>query len=166
VVNPALIGGRTTIRHTEASIAAMDKRVFAATAPATKTAAQRVKTSIKGQMRGRPRWSHRGKWKGREEVNLPGPVRKTRAGSGGGPGKFSGQLQKSIRSSKKPRIKSFGNASSVVFASSKYNKAINAYASKTESRFPYFRSGVNKMVPKIPAIYAAAWAKATQPKVR
>jgi len=144
-----------------AELVLIEKRVDVATGLAAKTAAQRAKTSVKSQMRGRPRWSHRGKWAGREQLNIPGPTRKVRAGGGGGPGKFSGQLMKSIRSSKKPRVVA-GGASAALFASSKYNKAINAYASKTEARFPYFEPGVKKFLPKVPTIFEAAWGKATR----
>lgn len=146
-----------------AELTLIEKRVDIATGIAVKTAAQRAKTSVKSQMRGRPRWSHRGKWAGREQFDVPGPTRKVRAGGGGGPGKFSGQLQKSIRSSKKPRPVP-GGSSAALFASSKFNKAINAYASKTESRFPYFAPGVKKFLPKVPAIFEAAWGKATRTK--
>jgi len=159
-----LIAGKTTATNPIAELIAIDKRVFAATGPATRAAAAKAKTSVKAQMRGRPRWSHRGKWGKRAEVNIDGPVRKKRSGGGGGPGLFSGQLRKSIVSSKRPRMKAGGNASSALFASSKYNRAISAYASKTEANFPYFATGIRKVTPKIPAIFEAAWAKATTPK--
>lgn len=144
-----------------AQLKAIDGRVFAVTGPVTAKVAKLAKTSIKGRMRGRPRWSHRGKWNGRPAVNIDGPKRKTRVGAGGTPGLFSGDLSRAVVASKKSRQKLNGTASAVTFVSAKRQPAVNAYKGQIERDYPFFKPGVDRVAPKVPALYEAAWAKAT-----
>jgi hypothetical protein len=152
---------RVSVREAQAALAAMDKRVDLATAAATKKASGRVVTSIKAQMRGRPRWDRRGRSsRTGEEVNLnlnPHHVTK-----GGGPGKLTGSLSRSIRKSRKPRKTAEGYSVAVLAGGA--GGPQNLYKGKVEATQPYFKPGVNKAVPKLPAVWEAAWAKATQTK--
>ena len=141
------------------ALSAMDKAVEVATAAATKKIGQVAKASVKSQMRGRPRWDRRGRSaRTGPEVNLnlnPHVVSK-----GGGPGKLSGTLSRAVKVSRKPRITAEGASVAVFMGGSK--TAANMYKSKIEGEYPYFNPGINKAKPKMPAIYEAAWAKATK----
>jgi hypothetical protein len=152
---------RIRARATHAALAAMDKRVDLATAAATKKASGKVVTTIKGQMRGRPRWDRRGKSKRTgPEINFdlsPHVVRK-----GGGPGKLSGALSRSIRKSRKPRKNAEGYSMAVLAGGA--GGPQNLYKGKVEAKQPYFKPGVEKAKPKLPAVWEAAWAKATRTK--
>lgn len=152
-------GVRVSAREAQAALAAMDKRVDLATAAATKKASAKVVTTIKAQMRGRPRWDRRGRSdRTGAEVNLNlNPHRVTKAG---GPGKLTGALSKSIRKSKKPRKTAEGY--SVAVLSGSYGGPQNLYKGRVEANQPYFKPGVEKATPKLPAVWEAAWAKATQ----
>ncbi len=149
------------VKECEAALAAIDKRVTVATASATKKVGQLARRSIKAKMRGRPRWDRRGKSsRTGPEVNLnlsPHHVTKS-----GGPGKLSGSLGRAVKMSRKPRAEVEGFSVAVFMGGSK--TPANMYKGKTEAKFPYFTPGINTAKPKMPAIYEAAWAKATATK--
>ncbi|MDH6123859.1 MULTISPECIES: hypothetical protein [unclassified Kitasatospora] len=140
----------------------IQRDVDKATKKALKSVQALTKRSIKGGMRGRPRWDHRGaSSRTGEAVNLdlnPHVAKKT-----GGPGKFTGSLSGSIRASKRPRKKGIGNYSGVVMAGGKGGPQ-NIYKGKVEGTYPYFKPGVKKAEPKMPAVWEIAWAKATKTK--
>lgn len=155
------IGASVSTRSTQAALRRMDKRVGVATASATKKAGTKMVSTVKSGMRGRPRWDRRGKSsRTGPEVNLnlnPHTVHK-----GGGPGKLSGALSKSIRKSRKPRKKAGGY--SIAVMSGGAGGPQNLYKRRVEANQPYFAKGIKKAEPKIPPIFEAAWAKATETK--
>jgi hypothetical protein len=137
----------------------MDKRVDVATISALKKVTATARTSVRGQMRGRPRWDRRGNGRGGPAVNLglsPHGIKRS-----GGPGKLDGALVGAVKKSSKPRVLPGGNASAVVFVGGKKaTPQVNFYKGKTEDKFPYFAPGVKKAEAKMPAVWNAAWAKA------
>lgn len=159
---PDFVGG--TVRSAElaqAALAAMDKRVDLGTAAGIKKVQQITKSSVKSGMRGRPRYDRRGRsrvYAMGVNLNLnPHVVKKS-----GGPGRFAGALFKSIRGSKRPR-KVIGGYSAVVFSGGAGGPQ-NLYKKKVEQDQPYFKPGVERAKPKMPAVWHAAWAKATKTK--
>lgn len=154
-----IIGGaRVSARGAETALAAMQKEVDLATVAALKKVTQQAAVSVRSGMRGRPRWDRRGRSRRTgPEVNLnlsPHVVRK-----GGGPGRLSGQLSRYVKKSRKPRPE-VGGASAVVFVGGS-RTAVNIYKRKIEQEYPYFAPGIKKAEKKMPAIWNAAWAKAT-----
>jgi hypothetical protein len=148
-------------RECELEIEAIDKRVDLATAAAIKKVQSLTRTSIKGQMKGQPRWDHRGKSQ-RTGPGIKLEGRPRHSPRSGGPGKLSGALTSSIRASKKPR-KAVGGYSGVVMSGGAGGPQ-NLYKRKVEGIAPYFKPGVDKATPKMPLVWNAAWAKATNTK--
>lgn len=110
-------------------------------------------------MRGAPRWAHKGadRTTGAPAVNLdrtPDHIRRS-----GGPGQLTGSLYGSIRKSRKPRLTGVGSYSQVVMAGGKGGYQ-NRYKAEIESRYPFFKPGVDKATPKVRAIFEAAWGSA------
>lgn len=154
-----IIGGaRISANRAEVALTAMQKQVDLATVAALKKVTQQAAVSVRSGMRGRPRWDRRGKSRRTgPEVNLhlsPHVVKK-----GGGPGRLSGQLVKYVKKSRRPRPAP-GGASAVVFMGGS-KTAVNIYKRKVEQEYPYFAPGIKKAEKKMPEVWAAAWAKAT-----
>lgn len=156
----AIISGT---KEGQAELAAMDRRVDAATLAALKKITAMARTRIRGQMRSRPRWDRRGNGPGGPAVNLnlnPHTIKRR-----GGPGKLDGALYNAVKKSRKPRPLPGHAASAVVFmGGAKATPQVNWYKRRTEARAPYFKKGIDKASPKMPAVWNAAWAKATKTK--
>jgi hypothetical protein len=148
-------------RECEAEIEIMQKRVDLATAASIKKVQSLTRTRIKGRLKSAPRWDHRGASQ-RTGAGIKIEGRARNIPRSGGPGKLSGALYNSIRSSKKPR-KAIGGYSGVVFAGGAGGPQ-NLYKAIDESRYPYFATGVKAATPKMPAVWNTAWAKATNTK--
>jgi hypothetical protein len=151
-------GGVHGVKEVQAALVAMDKRVDVATISALKKVTAAARTSVRGQMRGRPRWDRRGDGRGGPAVNLhlSPHVSKKR----GGPGKLDGALVAAVKKSGKPRVLPAGASAVVFVGGAKATPQVNFYKGKTESKFPYFAPGVKKAEKKMPAVWNAAWAKA------
>lgn len=130
---------------------------------ALKKATSYTKTRIKGGMRGRPRWGHKGPDKA---TGAPGvrtgrvPDHVSRAG---GPGVLTGNLQRSIRTSRRPRSEGPAGWSQVVMAGGRGGYQ-NRYKGRIEAKYPYFKPGVEKARPKVRAFFEGAWAASTGSK--
>lgn len=148
------------VKEASAALTQIDKNIDTATLKALRACQGLAKRSIKGQLRGRPRWDHRGKSSRTGEtvrLNLnPHVVSKS-----GGPGKLTGALSRSIKSDRKPRPVPGGGFNGAVFAGSRGGPQ-NLYKGALEGKFPYFGPGVAKAEPKMAAIWTAAWGRATE----
>lgn len=146
-------------REARAALVAMDRRVDLATLQALKKVTALGRTSVRSGMRGRPRWDRRGAGAGGPAVNLglsPHHVTKS-----GGPGKLTGTLYNSVKKSRKPRPTVGGGSAVVFMGGAKAHPEVNWYKRELEAKFPYFEPGIKKAEPKMPAVWNAAWAKAT-----
>jgi hypothetical protein len=146
-------------KELNAVIRKVQRKVDVGTKYALKKVQGVAKTSIKSRMRGRPRWDHRGASSNTGQgVNLmlnPKVVKKS-----GGPGKLTGDLARSIRGSKVPRSAGPGAYSAVVMSGGQKGYQ-NNYKGATEAKYPFFAPGIKNAEPKMPAIWEAAWAKAS-----
>lgn len=150
-----LMGGAKAV---SAEITAMQARVEAASVAAVKQVQNTAKSSVKAGMRGRPRYDRRGPiGNGGPAVNLnltPHIIKK-----GGGPGSLTGNLRKSVGAVKKPEIRPDGVHGGVGVGGSRSLAQI--YRREVEAEYPFLAPGIAKATPKFPAIWNAAWAKAT-----
>lgn len=151
-------GARISVGKAEAALTAIDRKVDLATTAALKKVTAQAAASVRSGMRGRPRWDRRGKsQRTGPEVNLnlsPHHVKKN-----GGPGRLSGSLSRYVKKSRNPRVEARGQTAVVFVGGSR--TAVNLYKGLTEGRYPYFAPGIKKAEKKMPAVWSAAWAKAT-----
>lgn len=130
---------------------------------ALKRATSYTKGRIKGGMRGRPRWGHKG---ADPTTGAPG-VRTGRnpdhISRNGGPGQLTGNLSRSIRTSRKARPEGPGAWSQVVMSGGSGGYQ-NRYKRRIEGQYPYFKPGVDKAKPKVHAMFEGAWAAAVNGK--
>lgn len=145
-------------KELNAALRKVQRNVDVSTKYALKKVQGVAKTSIKSRMRGRPRWDHRGvSSRTGQGVNLmlkPKMVKKS-----GGPGKLTGDLARSIRGSRRARSTGRGIYSAVVMSGGQKGYQ-NNYKGTTEAKYPFFAPGIKNALPKMPAIWEAAWAKA------
>lgn len=122
-----------------------------------------TKRRIKGGMRGAPRWASKGTDPesgspafslGRKPDHIP---------RSGGPGQLTGELFQSIRKSKKARRTGVAGWTQVVMAGGRGGYQ-NRYKAEIESRYPYFKPGVDKASPKVHGFFEGAWAAAVNGK--
>lgn len=146
-----------------AAIAAIVKQVDAATLAALKKSQTVAKASVKSQMRGGPRWNHRG------PINVGGlsdpavtmdqyPAHSSRSG---GPGKLTGHLSAAVGVVRRPKKLGVASYQGGIGAGGR-RSVTQVYRKEVEARAPYMQPGVRKAEPKMSAAYEAAWAKATE----
>jgi hypothetical protein len=150
------------VKEIDVAITAMQRRVDLATVASLKKVTALARTSVRSGMRGRPRWDRRGDGPGGPAVNLDlTPHHRSKSG---GPGKLDGVLYNSVMKTRKPRVKPGGASAAVFMGGAKANPQVNWYKRELEGKFPYFRKGIEKGNAKYPAVWNAAWAKATKTK--
>lgn len=151
------------VREVGVALTEMDVAVNEATRLTVRRATRYTKGRIKGSMRGRPRWGHKGAdpVTGQPAVHtgrVPDHINRT-----GGPGRLTGDLSRSIRNSRRPRPEGAGAWSAVVMAGGNDGYQ-NRYKATVEAKTPYFKPGVEKSSPKIRAMFEGSWAAATNGK--
>ncbi|MEW2302576.1 hypothetical protein AB0958_21830 [Streptomyces sp. NPDC006655] len=151
------------VKEVSAKLGEMQVASNEGTRVALRKATSYTRSRIKGGMRGRPRWAHKGpdKATGAPGFNIhraPDHVKRT-----GGPGVLTGDLQRSIRTSRKPRPEGVGKWSQVVMSGGKGGYQ-NRYKAKIEGEYPFFKPGVDKATPKVREFFVGAWAAATNGK--
>lgn len=136
----------------------MAVRVDRATVAATRAVQRKLIGAIKGELRGAPRWNHRGRSRiYSTQVTLTGkPVHAAR---GGPPGKFTGDLIRGVGGRKK-LIAIGGHVTGGVGIGGARIPQNNLKKRKLEERYPYFEPAVRRVEPELAAIYTAAWDKA------
>jgi hypothetical protein len=151
------------IREIQAELLAMQARTDAATRAALLKVQRQAVVSVRSGMRGRPRWDRRGaigNGGSVPAVNLnlnPHHVTK-----GGGPGSLTGHLRRAVGSVKRPKMTPKGLSGGIGVGGGK--SITNLYRNHVEASHPFMKPGVAKATPKFPAVWEAAWAKATATK--
>jgi hypothetical protein len=130
---------------------------------ALKQATSYTKGRIKGGMRGRPRWGHKGPDKSTGAPGIRTDRNPDHISRTGGPGQLSGNLSRSIRTSRKARPEGVGRWSQVVMSGGAGGYQ-NRYKRKVEGQYPYFKPGVDKAKPKVREFFQGAWAAAASGK--
>lgn len=148
----AIVKGVTRVK---ATLDAVDRRVDLATRAGLKACQGIAKRSIKGQIKGRPRWDHRGKSsRTGEAVDLHlFPHHEPRSGP---PGILTGTLKRGVGGVKRP--KKIGP---------EYHGGVgvgggvrNLYKVRTNAKYPFIEPGMKKASPKFPAVWHKAWSRA------
>lgn len=134
-------------------LAPMDARL--ATLLATKQAEALLVRRVRANLQGPPRWGHRGRSRVYPQ-SLTVSGARGGGGSGGHPGKFSGDMIRGVGGKKKPLV-----TGPNVFGGVGVGKPINNLKKgNLERRFPFFAPAVNASEAEIIAIYTAAWLAA------
>lgn len=145
------------VRELEAGLARMTRDVDVATVKALKATQQLAKKSIRANIKGRPRWDHRGKSKrtgGTVNLHLtPHHVTK-----GGGPGRLTGTLSRGVGGVRRPRRTLQGWQGGVGVGGG----VRNLYKKRTEGKFPYFKPGLDRAEPLMSAVWFEAWGRAVR----
>lgn len=133
----------------------MDARVDAATVAALKKMQAEAKKNIRSQMRGRPRWDHRGaSSRTGEAVDLNlSPHHQPRSG---GPGRLTGMLSRHVGG--KRHIDKRG--AEWVGGVGAGGGVTNLYRARVEARYPYVEPGVKATERKAKEIWPLAWERA------
>ena len=144
---------------------AVTKDIELKTAQATiagiKANQNKIKTAIRANLRGAPRWTQR---KGKvytSSFQVPGTTGQHNSPRGGGPGKMTGVLYAGVGGVRKPKEVN-GTWFGGVGIGSSYGimKTNNFKKGTLEAKFPYFKPAVEKVLPVIAETYAAGWDKA------
>ena len=126
-----------------------------ATKLGVKRAQRRIATEVRRDLRGAPRWGHRGKGVYAESVDL-GFDHHPR---GGGIGKFTGQYIRGVGGKKRIKMGADGMfIGGVGIGGSKIPE--NNFKKRWEAKYPTFEPAVDRVSGEIYSLYAAAWAKA------
>ena len=146
------------VREAEAAIIKTERRIDLASLKALKTCQGLAKRAIKAGMRGRPRWDHRGaSSRTGDAVNLDlSPHHVTRSG---GPGRMTGTLQRGVGGVRRPKVDPI--TGTVAGGVGVGGGVRNLYKKRLEAQFPYVKPGLDKAMPGMATVWAAAWSRAT-----
>jgi len=135
----------------------VESRLDKATIAALRANQNKIKTAVKRNLRGAPRWTERGKSRVYSEgFQFPNTKGQHHFPRSGGPGKFSGDLLRGVGGVKRPTKIDSGTWIGGVGI----GKKVNRFKKGTlERKFPYFRPAVLKVEPQIRSTYEKAWAK-------
>ncbi len=146
-------GVKTFIKSTEQ----VDARMNVATIAALKANQNKIKSAVKANLKGQPRWTQ----KGRNRITGPnfqveGTTGQHHFPRDGGPGKMTGVLYKGVGGVRKPR-EYRGMFYGGVGVGAKPN---NVKKRVLEAKYPYFRPAVEKTEPLMSKTYENGWARA------
>lgn len=143
------------LRELEAALDRMSRDVDQATVTALKATQNLAKKAIRSNIRGRPRWDHRGKSsRTGDAVDLN--LTPHHSAKGGGPGKLTGKLRRGVGGVRRPRRTLEGFQGGVGVGGG----VRNLYKKRTEGKFPYFEPGVRKVEPEMSRIFMETWDRA------
>lgn len=148
------------VRAVQAEMRAIEVAEVYATKAGIKRAQQRIKTEVRRDLRGAPRWGHRGKSSVyAEDVDL-GFHNHPR----GGPiGKFTGDYYRGVGGKKRILLEGDGMyVGGVGIGGSKIPQ--NNFKRRWEVKYPTFGPAVDRASGEILSLYSFAWAKAWNKK--
>lgn len=140
------------------NLAKLDADINAASRTATMTVSKRMRTAIRRNLNGKPRWNHRGAGNGLGNITVSGPKHQARSG---GPGKLTGELREGV-GVRKPKLNGAGQWVGGVGVGGYSSHRRNFLKRGLEAKYPFFWPGVQKVAPQADAIYATAWARAAK----
>lgn len=136
----------------------IEDRVDKATLASLKAVQNKMKTAVRKNLRGAPRWSQKGNNKVTAgNYQVPGTTGQRNSPRSGGPGRMTGTLYKGVGSVRKPKQLNgyFEGGVGIGAAPNNVKKGV------LEEKFPYFKPAIDSVEPEVLKIYEAGWAKAT-----
>jgi len=131
-------------------------RTEKATIAALKTNQNKLKTAVRANLRGAPRWTQKGANKiTGANFQVEGTKGQHHQPRGGGPGRMTGVLYKGVGGVRKPREYN-GMFYGGVGVGANPN---NVKKRVLEAKFPYFQPAVRKTEPIMAATFEKSWAK-------
>ena len=133
----------------------IEGRVDKATLAALRVNQNKLKTAVRKNLRGEPRWTQRGANKitgARGNFQVPGTTGQHNSPRSGAPGKMTGVLYAGVGSAK-PRLVGNTWVGGVGFGANPNN----VKKKPLEAKFPYFRPAVEAVEPTMLANYEKGW---------
>jgi hypothetical protein len=145
------------VRELEAGLERMSRDIDKATVAALKATQNLAKKSVRSLMRGRPRWSHRGK-SSRTGEGVETGMNPRHQPRQGGPGRLTGTLARGVGGVRKPHKTPQGFEGGVGVGGG----VRNLYKRRAEGAYPYLKPGVDRATPGFEAVWFKAWGRATR----
>ena len=135
----------------------IESRVDAATLSALRANQNKLKTAIRANLRGAPRWTEKGANRiTGASFQVAGTTGQKNTPRAGGPGRMTGVLYKGVGAVRKPQMR-LGSLVGGVGIGAKPN---NVKKRVFEAKFPYFKPAVDKVTPSMGATFEKGWEKA------
>jgi hypothetical protein len=135
----------------------IQSRVDKATLGALRANQNKLKSAVRSNLRGAPRWTQKGNNRiTGKNYQVPGTTGQHNNARSGFPGRMTGVLYKGVGSVKKPKVINgtyFGGVGIGAMPN-------NVKKGTLEKKFPYFRPAVEKVEPEMLAIYEKGWDSA------
>ena len=136
----------------------IEARTEIATITAIKANQNKLKTAIRANLRGAPRWTQKGANRiTGKNYQVPGTTGQHNSPRGGGPGRMTGVLYKGVGGVRNPKKDAAGFFIGGVGVGAKPNRVKKA---PLELKFPYFRPAYEKTLPIMGDAFDAGWDKA------
>lgn len=136
----------------------IEDRTEKATIAAIKANQNKLKTAVRANLRGAPRWTQKGANRiTGKNFQVDGTNGQHNFPRGGGPGKMTGALYAGVGGVRNPKKNVEGYWVGGVGVGAKPNRVKKG---TLELKFPYFRPAVEKIEPLMADIYATGWDKA------
>jgi len=135
----------------------IELRVDKATLGALRANQNKLKTAVRANLRGAPRWTQKGNNRiTGKNYQVPGTTGQHNNARSGFPGRMTGVLYKGVGSVRKPK-----NINGTLYGGVGIGANPNNVKKGTlEKKFPYFRPAVEKVEPEMLAIYEKGWDSA------
>ncbi|MET7982519.1 hypothetical protein [Streptomyces sp. NPDC005281] len=147
----------TGLRELDGALELMRRDVDLATIRALKATQALAKKSVRANLRGRPRWDHRGK-SSRTGATVKLNLSPHHATKGGGPGRLTGTLSRGVGGVRRPRRTLAGYQGGVGVGGG----VRNLYKKRNEGLYPYFAPGIRRAEPLMSKVWFEAWGRAVR----
>jgi len=137
----------------------IQSKVDKASLAAIRANQNKIKTAVRANLRGEPRWTERSGTAHHADggtFQVPGTTGQKNSPREGGPGRMTGDLYRGVGATKKPRKES-GTWVGGVGIGLKIN---NFKKGILEAKYPYFKPAVDKVMPLLRDTYVTAYNKA------
>ena len=151
----AIFSGLSDIKKTANEV---NSKIETATVAALRANQNKIKTAVRQNLRGDPRWTERaGRAHGGTSFQVEGTTGQHNSPRDGGPGKMTGDLYNGVGGVKKPKKRTDGLYYGGVGVGGKIN---NFKKNTLEAKYPYFKPAIDKVMPLLSDAFVKGWSKA------